>query len=325
MIAPRPAFGNPSFATLTAGGDDIDFPGIIFNCIIDAHLWGGPARRSCDDQRAYSWSLLKDNNDKLVNDLDLLIQKVVEKGRSRPIGNDFKLYMTGYPKFFSTETDECDTVTFARTANPNDDGKEHPRMTLEIRKDFNAMSDALNEAIQTAIGRNSDKNVKFIDIEKDNFGDDALKGHRYCEPGVKEPDTNNPNLYMWHYPYNEAKDDAESDPTVKLLSDAYNKVAGQLSAQDALQQWPNTIDIQNAVYDAIDESQIQDRADATTAGWDSIGFRVRVFHPQVAYHRFIRDRIFAQYRQDVPPPPCTSAECCPSGCTCGPSGVALCT
>jgi hypothetical protein len=58
------------------------------------------------------------------------------------------------------------------------------------------MSDALNEAIRLAVGRNLNKSVTFIDIEKDNFGDDALKGHRYCEPSVKKPNTENYNLYM---------------------------------------------------------------------------------------------------------------------------------
>ena len=28
----RPKFGEPTVATLTVGGDDIDFPGILFNC-----------------------------------------------------------------------------------------------------------------------------------------------------------------------------------------------------------------------------------------------------------------------------------------------------
>lgn len=29
----RPKFGEPTVATLTVGGDDIDFPGILFNCM----------------------------------------------------------------------------------------------------------------------------------------------------------------------------------------------------------------------------------------------------------------------------------------------------
>ena len=32
---PRPAVGKPTMGTLTVGGDDIDFPGILSNCIVE--------------------------------------------------------------------------------------------------------------------------------------------------------------------------------------------------------------------------------------------------------------------------------------------------
>lgn len=32
---PRPATGKPTMGTLTVGGDDIDFPGILNNCILE--------------------------------------------------------------------------------------------------------------------------------------------------------------------------------------------------------------------------------------------------------------------------------------------------
>lgn len=35
QFSPRPAFGKPTMATLTVGGDDIDFPGILNNCIVE--------------------------------------------------------------------------------------------------------------------------------------------------------------------------------------------------------------------------------------------------------------------------------------------------
>jgi hypothetical protein len=45
----RPAFGKSQFATLTVGGDDIDFINLIRNCIIQL-----VPSRSCDDQLAAS-------------------------------------------------------------------------------------------------------------------------------------------------------------------------------------------------------------------------------------------------------------------------------
>jgi hypothetical protein len=32
---PRPATGKPTMGTLTVGGDDVDFPGILSNCIVE--------------------------------------------------------------------------------------------------------------------------------------------------------------------------------------------------------------------------------------------------------------------------------------------------
>lgn len=36
---PRPSSGKPNVGTLTVGGYDIDFPGILNNCIIDRFPW----------------------------------------------------------------------------------------------------------------------------------------------------------------------------------------------------------------------------------------------------------------------------------------------
>lgn len=317
LLGPRPAFGtNPSFATLTAGGDDIDFPGIIFNCILDWRSFYIPVpRRSCEEQMAHSKGLLA--NPALVDGLDSLIKKIVAKGRSRPIGDKFRLYVTGYPRFFSTETTECDTVTFARDANPNDDGKEHTRMTQKRRTEFNEMSDSLNKAIQDAIDRNKDSGVTFIDIQNVD-GQDMLKGHRYCESGITEPNTDNPNLYFWHYPYKEAKDNAEA-PIVKFFTDKFRQVVGDLSTQDSIDKWPNQLDLENAIYSAVNEDEIPDQAengDNALLGWSSIGFRARVFHPQPRYHDFIRDRILAQYKADTSGGGGGGNLGCPQGCTC---------
>ena len=91
----RPRFGEPSVATLTIGGDDIDFPDILFNCIIESHIpGGGPPFRTCDDQRTHSWSLINDPS--LVTNISELIGKIVTKAQEGQAGKDFKLYVTGY-------------------------------------------------------------------------------------------------------------------------------------------------------------------------------------------------------------------------------------
>ncbi len=277
-------------ATLTVGGDDIDFPGILLNCIIETHILGGPALRTCDDQRKHSWDLI--NSPDLVNNIDHLIDKTVTRGRKGSIGDKFKLYVTGYGEFFNEVDPGCNTVTFARTANPNPDGKDHTLLTTDLRKDFNDMSRALNSAIQDAVDRNKDKGVKFIDIQ----GNQALDGRRFCEPGIQEPDQHNDKLWFWHYPYHEVTDD-----NTKLMQEASDNVTQGMSTADLSAKFPSTKDYTNAIFDAVNvKAQEVNGGDVEAQlGWDSVGFRARIFHPQVPFHTHIKDLILAQYKKDL--------------------------
>ncbi|EHK96497.1 hypothetical protein M7I_7780 [Glarea lozoyensis 74030] len=252
--------------------------------------WGaGPTYHTCDEQRKISKGLIKDPQ--LVTNISSTIQKVVEKGRKGPIKDKFRLYVVGFPQFFDTETTECDTVTFARTANPNPDGKEHTKLTQAIRQEYNDMSIGLNKAIAAAVEEHKDQNVKFVPI------DDQMEGHRYCEPGVKEPDQNNEKLWLWHYPYNERAE----NPDLQPLTDAYSQVMSDPSVKS---KFPTFSSFENEVYAHINETGIQDPL------WISVGNRVKVFHPQPALHETIRNLILDQYTDDMgglltpaPPPP----------------------
>lgn len=46
----RPTFESPEFATLTAGGDGIDFPGTLFSCILAVHILTDQVKCTCTDQ-----------------------------------------------------------------------------------------------------------------------------------------------------------------------------------------------------------------------------------------------------------------------------------
>ncbi|KAI0521843.1 SGNH hydrolase-type esterase domain-containing protein [Xylaria bambusicola] len=286
----RPKFGNPSIATLSVGGNDIDFPGIIFNCILDTKLPDGSPQRTCDEQRKVTWDKLVDPG--LIDNIDNTIKKIVDKARGGPIKDQFRLYVTGFPQFFDTQTNECDSVTFARTANPTPDGKEHTKLTQALRKEFNDMSVQLNKAIEAAVARNQAMGAKWIPI------DGEMDGHRFCEPGVQEPDQHNPNLWLFHYPYNEPKD-ASVDAMLQAASD---EVSNGVDINTAFQTYN---DYQNALFDAlqVDNSTVTGIQDPL---WRSIGSRVKVFHPQPALHDKIRDLVLDAYVSDSnnqPPPP----------------------
>lgn len=298
-LGDRPAFGTPDLATLHVGGNDIDFPGIVFNCILEFSLpfGAGPPYRTCDEQRQVSKDLIKDP--KLVDNISNTIKGVVNKGRKGPIGDKFRLYVPGFPQFFDTTTSECDTVTFARTANPNPDGKEHTKMTQAIRKEFNEMSVGLNKAIADAVERNKDQNVKWVPI------DDQMQGHRYCEPGVKEPDQENDKLWLWHYPYNEPEEDKYVDgPLLK----AYKNVT---SGVDVKSKFKTYASFENELFANIEGDGAQAKGFHDPL-WRGVGNRVKVFHPQNALHEKIRDLILDQYTDDMgglsAPPPTTIPE-----------------
>ena len=228
-----------------------------------------------------------------MNNIDHLIKKVVDKGRKGTIGDKFLLYVTGYAEFFNEVDPACNDVTFARTANPIDDGEDHTKLTIELRKDFNHMSLQLNAAIQDAVDRNRDKGVKYIDIQ----GNGALDGHRFCEKGVKEPDQNNDQLCFWHYPYNEPRDEA-----IYFLTNASNSVTNGLSITDIGAKFPDGTQYTDAIFDALGEQGFKDANGGdidSKLGWDNVGWRTKVFHPQVRFHTHIKDLVFAQYKEDT--------------------------
>lgn len=280
--------------TLTVGGNNIDFPGIIQNCIIESTYFGTKPTKSCDQQRKDTWDLI--NSPDLVNDIDHLIQKAVSRGRSGTIGDGFRLYLLGYPEFFNPTDPYCDDVTFARTANPKDDGEPHIKLTTALRQDFNDMSDALNAGIIDAVARNMDQGVKFIDIQANG----VLDGHRYCEPNVHEPDQTNPHLWFFHYPYNIQSSIDDSIST--NANSSFNKANQGLSMEQINAKYPNSSALEDAIYDGMDQNQLSSGHNATSTYdmWrDFIGPRAKVLHPQPSFHDHIKGLVLAQYATDI--------------------------
>ena len=246
--------------------------------------------RTCDQQRDLSWSLICQDNDKnepndiLVSKVDSVIKKIVQYGQAASQHN-FRLYVTGYAQFFNDKDTGCNTVTFARKANPKNDGKPHNLLTTDLRHDLNLMSLTLNAAIEKAVSQNSGSNVKYIDV------DGLLEtGHRFCEPGIQEPDQDNPKLWFWHYPYSE--NDDETNPTIKYLNSVEQANINTLTWDPNSTLWTDYLD---DFWSKVDIDQLNrtapDNATAQFDPWpDVIGYRAKVFHPQPAYHLAIYKR-----------------------------------
>ncbi|KAF2825179.1 hypothetical protein CC86DRAFT_419014 [Ophiobolus disseminans] len=244
---PRPAIGKPTIGTLTVGGDDVDFPGILNNCILEGFPWPlsqGFTPRTCDEQRALSWSLIAQDDSRktpkndLVAKIDAVIKKIVTVGKKN-IGS-FKLYVTGYGQFFNAEDPYCDTVTFARSANP---------------------------------------------------------GRRFCEPGVKEPDQDNPNAGFLHYPY----DVDETNPGIAYLNQVAKRSASSLSWDPKQTLWR---DYMNDFWSKVDEGELKKAIGGNVSAkynfwFDTIGYRARIFHPSKLLASSYYEAIVNQYSMDA--------------------------
>lgn len=164
------------------------------------------------------------------------------------------------------------------------------------------MSRTLNLAIQQAVEMSAESNVKYIDI------DSMLWGHRFCEPGIQEPDQNNPNLWFYHYPYNQ-DDEEEKNPAISHLNAVMNKKASSVEFDPAKTLWSDHI---KAVWSTLDEEDVGNAAALYVQKYpsgntsekydvwgDSLGWRGRVFHPQSIYHKSIYEAIINQYKSDT--------------------------
>jgi hypothetical protein len=259
-------------------------------------LSSGFTLRTCAEQLTLTWSLLASDaahtapNPVLVSKIDSVIKKIVTFGKNNE--KLFKLYVTGYGQFFNEKDTYCNTVTFARSANPHYDGKPHILMTTELRKEFNEMSRMLNAAIKQAVDQNAGTStVKYVDI------DASLEGHRFCEPGVREPDQNNANAAFFHYPYGVV----EEEPGIAYLNEVAARSASSLSWDPKKTLW---VDYMNDFWSKVDEEGLNKAVgggdvNAVYNFWsDSIGYRARIFHPTILLAESIYKKVVEQYLQD---------------------------
>jgi hypothetical protein len=161
------------------------------------------------------------------------------------------------------------------------------------------MTLTLNAAVKQAVIQNDQSSphvtVRYIDI-------DALSqaGHRFCEPGIQEPDQSNPNLWFFHYPYGI---EDSNDATIQYLNSVEQANVNTLTFDPSSTLWVDYVD---DFWPHVDETQLNQ----TVAGsgdvnaqldlWpDVIGARAKVFHPQAAFHMAIYQAIAAQYKQDL--------------------------
>ena len=162
--------------TLTVGGNDVGFSGIVNACV---YQFGGVASPSCDSALAATQSSIAGS---LWNSLWNTIYSIVTTvGKSN---KNFKLFVTNYPKFWNDATDQCDTTSFSYWPGPSGSDK----MTKDKRTQMNNLSDQMNAVILSVVenwnnpqSAHYDARVHYVDI------DSAFEGHRFCENEYQEP------------------------------------------------------------------------------------------------------------------------------------------
>lgn len=172
----RSIFGFPQIATLTAGGDDVQFLWLIMYCILQFFQ-----NNPCQEQITASQQII--DSDKLYNSLDYVIKNALIRGINAA-GPGFKLFVTGYAQFFNGTSTQCDDTCFSYW---DPDCTNSIKLDQSLRQQLNTLALNLNEKIQQVVQNNAQWDVEYVGY------DDQFEGHRFCEEGNTEPDDNNPN------------------------------------------------------------------------------------------------------------------------------------
>lgn len=186
MAKQVPALNSTDFdlVTISAGGNDIGLTSILSNCIYQFYMAGEDAcQRSIEEAR-----------EKIADDTSLFqnVTKLINLAQPHLNSAHGLIYVTGYARFFGTDDDTCDNVTWA-VWRDLEQTKQY--LKLELREALNEMVLAVNTVLRRAVD-STGPNVYFIDYDTSI---ETFQG-RYCELGVHEPDPNRLGLifYEWN-------------------------------------------------------------------------------------------------------------------------------
>jgi SAGA-associated factor 73 len=171
------------FALLSIGGNDLGFFDIMNSCIFRFYsFYSG----TCEAALERSQQQIADPE--FDQHLRLLIMEILDRVQweKRPW---FTVTVTGYARFFNQDTPECDDYSLGMWWRG-------PKLERKLRRRMNKMVRDVNGRIRQAIDTINAgfmaPRVIYVDY------DDAFEGHRFCEPGVKEPDYTRNETWFFH-------------------------------------------------------------------------------------------------------------------------------
>ena len=166
-----PLVGDPDLMSITVSGNEVDFVGVLNECVY--HFW---PRSTCEAEVAKARQLIESA---LGDNMRALI-----RGANKRLRPGALLVVTGYARFFNSETDICDHATFSRT-RPLD------YLTKAKRRTLNGLVDILNDVIRATVEAYG---AVYLDV------DAVFEGHRFCEEGVQEPDIERSETWFFNIP-----------------------------------------------------------------------------------------------------------------------------
>ncbi len=205
-----PAAAALDYVTLSIGGNDLGFFNVINACVFRFY---GYYSGTCEAALAASEALVGRgiDDDLDVRDpasfsarLTVILLQLLERARweKRP---RFRVVVTGYARFFNSETDDCDRRSMSvlwhsgnATGVPSN-ATDTTYLTKGLRRRMNGLVAGTNRKLRNVVdnvnrrfsspssalsagGAPAAPRVLFVDY------DAAFDGHRFCEPGVEEPD-----------------------------------------------------------------------------------------------------------------------------------------
>ncbi|KAK4227904.1 SGNH hydrolase-type esterase domain-containing protein [Podospora fimiseda] len=170
-----------SFATLSIGGNDLDFFALLNACVF--RFYGPFTSETCffalkNAEESIFSSSPSETKKEFELRIRLVLIEIFNKIRWE-FNPGFFITVTGYAAFFNEETDLCDGISFGVWKGP---GTESLKLTKEIRKRMNKLVRGANSILKKVVEDVGRKKVIFVDYNS------VFEGHRFCEAGVKEPD-----------------------------------------------------------------------------------------------------------------------------------------
>ncbi|OJJ98707.1 hypothetical protein ASPACDRAFT_30615 [Aspergillus aculeatus ATCC 16872] len=219
--------------TLTMGGNNLGFDDIVYYCILTPNWWrwASTNKKWCEESKSKARDLMADDSE---NGLQSLLTAAYLSIMNKATNADFRLYVTGYPRFFNNETTTCDYSSFHFWWGKYN-GAWDPRivyLTTAMRTEMNGLVQQVNSVISAAISEANtvlgSAGVVYVDVEP------YFEGHRFCEDGVKEPDSSRDATYFFLSNWKDVMiDNQETTTSAEIAAEVATIIADGLTLPDA--------------------------------------------------------------------------------------------